>query len=652
MEKTLPRDEKEKNMTLFKQMALAVSLIIVLVLATVMTINYNNAKKDMLQSLYETTVNNISTLADKIAETGGESAYIESTIDSEFDGGYYKMIDFKSNDGKSDYKQLDDSLPEGIPIWFIEFAEVEIKPISTDVTAGWDMIGRVSVMGDTGIVYKALYKMFIQLSYLFVAAVMGSLLIINIILHFVLKPLKDVQKQAEAILNNEFIIQEKTPFTTEFKDVVKGMNAMVSKVEDIFNKGNEAIQRNRELLYNDSGTKLFNRRYLMLKLSDLISQNNAIAGGSSFFISINSIELLTKDLGHQKGNDFLVQFAQAMQDVTKKFEDALIARTNSTDFTIIIPECDKDVASDIARRINRRWDKLIKASEINADDIFINIGIYRYSQANNVGELLTNTDNALSKATAAETDNTYLFEAKDTEKSMGKEEWRTLLEDAIEQNHFNIIFRKTMNAKEKKTIHSVMSFTMNDSDGKKYFYGDFIAPAINLNMVSEIYISVLQDLIINTHHNIANTLVSVNLSSEFIKDPNAYNQLSELLEKHHKNLNFSMCFEISDTFAIKNLSLVKNFVALFKKYNFAFGLNSFTGESSDFSYLKELNPIFLKADTSYLLDQSDDSMSAIQVVTDSLGIEIISTFVKEFEELEKLQKKHIESIQGPIVDKL
>ncbi|SFV75345.1 GGDEF and EAL domain proteins [hydrothermal vent metagenome] len=637
-------------MTLFKQMALVVSFIIVLVLATVMIINYNNAKKDMIQSLYQTTVNNIATLTDKLAQTDGEEAEIQSVVDAAFDSGYYKMILFQSD--TINYKQIDDSLPEGVPEWFIKFTNIKLKPISADVTSGWSIIGKVSVIGDSGVVYKGLYKIFQQLFYLFIVSVSGSLILINIILHFVLKPLKKVQEQAEAILKNEFIIQKELPFTTEFKDVVNGMNAMVLKVEDIFNKGNEAIQKNRELLYKDPVTKLFNRRYLMLKLLDLIQQNNSISGGSSLFVSLNSIEELTKHLGHQKTNDFLLQFAQELNNVTKKFQEKLIARVNATDFTLILPECDSDVANDIAKKINKKWEELSKNNNINQEYSFINIGIYRYKPTDTIASLMTNTDNALAKAIAKENGNTYFFEAKDNKSAMGKEEWRELLEDAIKHNRFHLIFRKTINFQSKQIQHKVLSFTMQDKNKKEYLYGDFIAPAINLNMVSEIYISILQDLFTNPHKDTKESLISINLSSEFIKDPNAFEQLSMLLQKYHKTIPFQLCFEISDTFTIKNLALVKNFTKLFSKYNFQFGLNSFTGESQDFHYLKELHPIFLKSDTSYLLDQSDNLMNALQVVTDSLGIVIIASFVKEKEELQKLEEKHITTIQGPIVDQL
>ena len=90
------------------------------------------------------------------------------------------------------------------------------------------------------------------------------------VLHAVLKPLERVRKQAEAIMNSEFIFQKELPFTTDFRDVVLGMNAMISKVKDIFEKGNKAMHHNRELLYNDRVTRLYNRRYLMMKLRQLM----------------------------------------------------------------------------------------------------------------------------------------------------------------------------------------------------------------------------------------------------------------------------------------------------------------------------------------------------------------------------------------------
>ncbi|PHQ92500.1 MAG: hypothetical protein COB42_00960 [Sulfurimonas sp.] len=650
MEKARSSDEKEKIMTLFKQMALAVSFIIIVMLAAVMAINYQSAKQDIIQSLYETTVNNISTLTNKLADASEEPAFLVTTIDAEFDSGYYKMIDFKSNDGLTDYLQIDNDPVEGVPLWFINFTSVELETVSADVSSGWNIIGVVSVEGDTGIVYKALYKMFVKLSYLFFASVTIALLILWAILHFVLKPLYEIQHQAEAILNNEFLIQDKIPFTTEFKDVVKGMNAMVKKVEEIFIKGNKAAQRNQELLYNDPTTKLFNRRYLMLKLPDLIKLENKANGGTIIFVALSGAEILNQKFGARKADDLFLEIANIFKDVSIKYEDRVIARVNGTEFTLVIPNCETHDAKNITKSINSCFDQLLLANTLDKQDVFVNLGLYCYKPTVTIAELLTRADNALSQAKANDVENTHLYEEKDDENAMGKEQWREIIEDSIKNNYFSLKFWPTLDVKEKTVHHQVMTFTIDGGENKRFFYGDFIAPAINLGLVSKMYIVALHNLITKRHEELKGSLCSIRLSNEFIKDSKSFSELSSLFDQYAKTLGFKLSFEVTDNFAINNIAAVKSFVLLFGKYDFEFGINSFTGESNDFSYLKELNPKFIKADCAFLLDQSHDSMSSLHVITDSLGIEIIATFVKTMDEVEQLQKLHIHSVQGPVTD--
>ena len=637
-------------MTLFKQMALTISFIIVVMLAAVMVINYQSAKKDMIQSLYETTVNNISTLTSKLAQASSDPAILVTTIDSEFDSGYYRMIDFKSNDGKSDYKQINHEPVKAVPAWFIKFTSIDLPPIKADVTSGWDMIGTVSVAGDTTVVYKALYKMFVKLSYLFIVSLTLALIALYTMLHFILKPLYRVQYQAESILKNKFILQEKVPFTTEFKDVVNGMNAMVTKVEYIFNKGEEAARRNRELLYNDPITKLFNRRYLMLKLPDLIKIENKANGGAIILFAIKGAEIINQTLGRQKTDALFLELGTIFNESSKESEERVIARVNGTEFTLMLPDCDTDCANIIANKINRAVTLLLTKNELDHTKVYTNMGIYIYKPTVSIENLLTRADNALSIAISKEDENIYLHEDKDDENAMGKEQWRNIIEESIDNNFFSLKFWPTLNAKTKEINHKVMTFTIDGGENKKYFYGDFIAPAINLGLVGKMYMVALKDLIGNTHDELEGCNCSIRLSNEFIRDSKSFNELSELFSKHAKALNFKLSFEVSDSFAINNRVILKTYVDLFSKYNFGFGINSFTGEATEYSYLKELNPEFLKADCAFLLDQSEDSMSALQVITDSLGIEIVATYVKTQDELNKLQQMHINNVQGPITD--
>jgi EAL domain-containing protein (putative c-di-GMP-specific phosphodiesterase class I) len=194
-----------------------------------------------------------------------------------------------------------------------------------------------------------------------------------------------------------------------------------------------------------------------------------------------------------------------------------------------------------------------------------------------------------------------------------------------------------------------MTFIINTND-KKYYYGDFIAPAINLGLASKIYLVTLKKLLKEDNILLYDSKCSIRMESEFINDPNSFDELKSLFENYVKNINFKLSFEVTDSFAIHNTNIVKQYAELFEKYDFGFGINSFTGESKDYSYLKTLNPEFIKSDCSFLLDQPADSIAAIQGITDSLSIDIIATFVKTKEQLDNLSKINIDSIQGPITD--
>jgi len=652
METIRRKYEKEETMTLFKQMGIAVSLIIIIMLASVMTISYQSTKKDMIQNVYETSVNNISTLASNLGETSGEEAYISTIIDAAFDSGYYKRIEFHSSDGKFNYKQVDNAKLEGVPSWFVDFADIELTTIKENVSSGWQTIGEVQILGDSTIIYKSLYKTFTKLLYLFAGFTFASLLLLSLMLSFILKPLKEIQNQAEAITRDEFVIQEKMPYTTEFKEVVRGMNMMVKKVEYIFIKGSETFKRNQELLYMDPLTKLYNRRYLMLKLPDIVVLENRANGGTIMFVAVGGAELLNKSLGHEAADKVFCSLGDIFLDACRGFEDGIVARVNGTEFTLVLPNCEASMSLDIAKKIHERYEKLLQKYTLETESVTLDIGMYRYRPNVKVVDLLKRADNALLHAKADEHSSTYIYEEKDDENAMGKEQWREIIEDSITKKHVSLKFWPMMEIRTKKVDHNVMTFIIDDKLKQQYFYGDFIAPAINLGLVSKIYMLALNELITNKHEEIDNTLCCVRLSNEFLKDPLAFEALSKLLQENVRALTFDLCFEISDNFAIHNPMLVKRFIELFKTNKCGFGFNSFMGESDDFAYLKVFNPDFIKADVSFLLDQSRDSMNAIQVVTDSLGIKIIASFVQTQEELNALNALNVYKVQGPITDKI
>ena len=650
METTRTQHEKEKTMTLYKQLSLIFLLIIAIILASVLYINYDNAKTQMIESTYQNSVNNISVLSEKLATADGDETVISSIVDAEFSSGYYQKISYISYGSKFSYTQEFKKEIEGVPAWFVQLVNLKLQSVSTDVTNGWSILGKVEVLGDSSVIYQALYKIFIHLLLLFVVFVIVSLVILAVLLHFVLRPLKKIQHQAEAIKHNEFILIDKPPFTTELRDVSSAMNAMVQKVEKNFQQANAISQKNHELLYIDSVTKLYNRRYFMLKLPELIQTESKINGGTLFMIGLTGAQTLNQKLGYQKADTFLHNLAQVFSEQSKEFDEKIIARLNGTEFAMMLTQCSSEHAKQIATAIYEAFLQLLSSNELSVDEVDIFLGLYRYHANIEVSSLLQNADLSLMQAKAAEESHIFL-QTQQLQNTPSKEEWRTILHTALQEDNFALKFYNCIDTTAKTLQHKVMTFTIEMQE-RTYFYGDFIAVAIELGLAAEIYANILEKLFTTALQTKEKQKVSLRLSNDFLKSPSTFAFLEKLLKQHEKSTHKKLIFEMSNAFCTTYTTLANDYVELFKSFDYEICINSFTNESSDLSYLKKLSPSIIKADVTFLLDLSSDALNSLVLITNSLNITLTATAVREYKELEKLQNYGISTIQGPLTEEL
>jgi diguanylate cyclase (GGDEF)-like protein len=639
-------------MTFFKQIALLISIFLTIILLTVLTLNFRSANTQIQEQLYIDAKNTASSLSLTLGTAMGDETLMDTMINANFDSGHYLRITLVDMDDKVVYNRTAEEKSPDVPQWFVDAVPIHIPVASAQVSSGWNPIGILYVQSDNTFAYVQLYDILIDLLIWFGIITLISLALLSITLHVFLRPLKKVQHQAEAISNNKFIIQKELPYTIEFRDVVNAMNIMVKKVHDIFDKGNEALQRNQELLYNDPLTKLFNRRYLMLKFPNILNCDNANNGGSILFIAINDAQEINTQIGHQKADKFFCDFAAKMLQLSQHFEDAIVSRMNGTEFAIILPDCTHNDALQRAYELKELTTALQEEYLIKSQNDLISIGLYRYHNNQSIPDILTKTDYALTQAKAKEDNHLYAYEQMDEKSAMGKEQWRHILEEAMTFNHFKTIFWPVVDTKTMQEVQRVLTFTLSDKDKNHYSYGNFIAPAISLGMIQKIYMYILEKLFKSPPKEQISAVYSIRLSSEFLKAAYSYDDMHKLFKLYSTHFSSMIAFEISDAIVLKNLEIVKSFDSLFDKFGYKIGINEFTGESKDYEYLREIRPQFIKADTLFFLDQSSESMSALQVLCDSLGIELIATGVKTDEELKALKRLKITTIQGPLAESL
>ena len=147
---------------------------------------------------------------------------------------------------------------------------------------------------------------------------------------------------------------------------------------------------------------------------------------------------------------------------------------------------------------------------------------------------------------------------------------------------------------------------------------------------------------------------SINLSGQSMSDESFLEfMLAELARSAvpcHR-----ICFEITETAAIKSMEAAKQFMLRVKKLGCRFSLDDFGTGLSSFSYLKALPFDFVKIDGSFVKGILEDRVSesmvrAITEVGHAMGLGIIAEYVENAAIKDKLRAIGVDFVQGYAIE--
>jgi len=637
-------------MTLFRQIAIILSVFLIIILSTVLVLNFQSANDSVQKRLFEDAKNTASSLSLSLGSANGDIAMMSTMINANFDSGNYQFIALEDIQNGMLFKREADEKTMDAPKWFIDLIDIKAPIASANVSAGWSPIGILSVQSDVSYAQAQLYFILKSLIVSFAVITVIALGVLYLLIHTVLKPLKQVQLQAEAVVRNEFITQNNIPRTKEFKDVVVGMNTMVQKVKVMFDKGNEELKRQKEMEYIDPDTKLKNRKYLIDKLPEYLKIDASSKGGIHMMVAFSGVIEANEKIGHKDVDALFVKMADIFKSCANNYFNSIVARMNGTEFSILLPDCSDEDGTDLAQGIRDAVDMAIEEAGLDTDVTFISIGLYEYNYTQSVAQLLSLSDNALAKAKFSDA-NIHLDHAEDATEVMGRDAWREIINKAIERSGFKFISYKAVNSKTKKDVHNALSISMN-VDNQTYYFGQFMAPANQAGLGKDIYSKILDMMFIQPDMTLKGSTCSLRLPYDFLDSKDTYYQMVELFKSHASKLPFKLIFEMPDKLISQNSETVTLYKELFNKYGFDIAVFEFIGESGEYTYLQQLHPAYIKGEADYFLNQSEQSLAALRLITDSVGIALIATGVMDVETLEELDRRGINIIQGRATEML
>ncbi len=187
---------------------------------------------------------------------------------------------------------------------------------------------------------------------------------------------------------------------------LRGKWAAVGIVRDISRrKQNE--EKIRILAITDQLTGLYNRRGLLaLAEQQLKMAERTQKGLILLFADLDAMKQINDTLGHDAGDEALVEAAQVLQEVFRKMD--IIARVGGDEFAVLVPETSKEFIGIVERRLRDQL-ALHNARTGRAFSLSLSVGMaYCDSeQTCSLDELLTRADSLMYEQKRAKHADTY-----------------------------------------------------------------------------------------------------------------------------------------------------------------------------------------------------------------------------------------------------
>ncbi|MBC8318344.1 MAG: EAL domain-containing protein [Desulfobulbaceae bacterium] len=648
-------------MTLYRQLVIFTLILFALLFSGTWLAKLESTRSFLLDQLASHAQDTATSLGVSISQHFQEDdmSAVETLVNAVFDRGYYMDIIIKDTDQNILLKQSLGVTIENVPQWFIKRVPLKTPEASANIMKGWGKVGSIYVKSHPGYAYKTLWENAVHLTIWY--AVVGLIVAIagGFGLRVLLKPLKQVERQAEALCNKQYEIQKKLPRTNELRRVVEAMNRMTSKVKNMFEEQVGVAERLREFAYRDPLTGLGNRRYFESQIKSYLESSERDKKGIILLVQIQDLQKLNQQRGFQAGDELLMRVAQVLREITKAASScALARRLSGGDFGVFVPDASSWDAEVIAASIVKSLSKLA-AEKIPFSDNVGHVGAVTYDFSVSLERLMSEADLALRTA-QQEGPNSWKVSilAQDSkEKPLGEQQWKAAISKALQEREITLFCQTVVDSKDKSSIEHLEVFSrIVREDGNLLNAGVFMPFAERLNLVSTLDRIVLEQIMGINKDTYGVDCIAVNISPTSLRDDSFIQWTKSALNILPKEAP-RIIFEFAEFGAVQNLDLVKKFGSMVRQFGHGIGLDHYGQSFSNLGYLKSLKPDYVKIDRAYtgeLKDQESDSLffiSSLCSVAHSIDIAVIAEGVETEYQLEMLENLKIDGVQGYFFDR-
>ncbi len=417
-------------------------------------------------------------------------------------------------------------------------------------------------------------------------------------------------------------------------------------------KRNEA--RLMHMATHDPLTGLYNRREFSEILERHLSRMRRYGGnGALLWMDLDGFKQINDGLGHDVGDELLASIAFRMKSTIR--ESDVLARLGGDEFAVLYPNVDRDQAKIAAQRLLdaiKKHTAVVRGQSLRTT---ASMGVVLFPEhGTSASELLMKADMAMYRA-KGEGRNRFTIYSPDDERPEAPEsrvDWLRVIREALETDGFVLYGQPILDLKTDRIIRYEVLLRLIGRDGKVIPPGAFLDVAEQFGLSGDIDRWVLGKVIeiISDSSVPGDISFAVNLSPRSLTDGEILAMVTDE-EKLSVIGPVRLVVEITETAAIYNIHIAKDFLRTMRQQGCEVAIDDFGTGFSSFYQLKNLDVDYLKIDGSFVRNLSHDPVDehlvlAMVHLASGLGKRTIAEFVEDGETLEILRKIGVDCAQG------
>ncbi|MFU8832343.1 MAG: putative bifunctional diguanylate cyclase/phosphodiesterase [Wenzhouxiangella sp.] len=441
---------------------------------------------------------------------------------------------------------------------------------------------------------------------------------------------------------------------------ITGRDEIADLAED-FRTMTRNLQRYQDrfqtLSLRDPHTGLFNRRGLERHLGKLLTGLREGNGAWLLcYFDVEGMQVLNSTRGHAAGDAILKQVAAHLKN--RISDSQLIARIGGDEFAILLPLQEKQPEVR-AREVLELLESMRFQWEETSHPVRFNLGAVVIDESVEDIETATSLANAARLAAKESSHRRVRIGRKDDadlDLSSSPMRWVNEISDALETDRFELFAQEIRGNRDTTSagLFFEVLVRLRLQDGTLVSPGQFLPAAEKYRLAGQVDLWVLSHLLefFRSHERAARQmfLCSINLSGLSLGSEEIIDLVSAELEKGTVRAE-QLCFEITETAAITNLSAATEFIRRLRGLGCRFALDDFGSGVSSFGYLKRLEVDFIKIDGMFVrgvaADRTDRAIvKSINDIGHLTGKWTIAEFVESDDVARVLWKLGVDYIQG------